>query len=104
LPLAWEGARLTSSQFWSASVPWRFSSRCSSRRPIASSNEQKAKNGNEFLRQASGKQAGLVSEFIGFLKANKKWWLAPIIISILLLGLLVVLGGTAAAPFIYALF
>ena len=62
------------------------------------------KDDNEFLTQSSGKQAGLVSEFVGFLKANKKWWLAPIIISILLLGLLVVLGGTAAAPFIYTLF
>ena len=62
------------------------------------------KDDNEFLTQASGKQAGLVSEFVGFLKANKKWWLAPIIISIVLLGLLVVLGGTAAAPFIYTLF
>jgi hypothetical protein len=62
------------------------------------------KKDDEFLSLASGKQAGLVSEFIGFLKANKKWWLAPIIISILLLGLLVMLGGTAAAPFIYTLF
>jgi hypothetical protein len=62
------------------------------------------KDHNDFLAQASGKQTGLVSEFIGFLKANKKWWLAPIIISILLLGLLMVLGGTAAAPFIYTLF
>ncbi|MFW2387644.1 MAG: DUF5989 family protein [Polyangiales bacterium] len=50
------------------------------------------------------KEAGLVNEFVGFLKANKKWWLAPVIISILLLGSLVVLGGTAAAPFIYTLF
>ncbi|MBT8469750.1 MAG: hypothetical protein KJN97_13475 [Deltaproteobacteria bacterium] len=63
-----------------------------------------SKKDDEFLARASGKQRGLVSEFIGFLKANKKWWLAPIIISILLLGLLVVLGGTAAAPFIYTLF
>ncbi len=62
------------------------------------------KGDDEFLARASGKQRGLVAEFIGFLKANKKWWLAPIIISILLLGLLVVLGGTAAAPFIYTLF
>lgn len=62
------------------------------------------KKDDDFLAQAAGKQTGLVSEFIGFLKANKKWWLAPIIISILLLGLLVVLGGTAAAPFIYTLF
>lgn len=59
---------------------------------------------DDFLTKASGKQTGLVSEFIGFLKANKKWWLAPIVIAILLLGLLVVLGGTAAAPFIYTLF
>lgn len=66
--------------------------------------KQNGEKGNEFLSQASGKQRGLAAEFIGFLKANKKWWLAPIIISILLLGLLVVLGGTAAAPFIYTLF
>jgi hypothetical protein len=59
---------------------------------------------DDFLAKASGKQAGLVSELVGFLKANKKWWLAPIVIAILLLGLLVVLGGTAAAPFIYTLF
>lgn len=59
---------------------------------------------DEFLARASGKQTGLVSELFGFLKANKKWWLAPIIMAILLLGLLVVLGGTAAAPFIYTLF
>jgi hypothetical protein len=59
---------------------------------------------DEFLARASGKQTGLVSELIGFLKANKKWWLAPILVAILLLGRLVVLGGTAAAPFIYTLF
>ena len=46
----------------------------------------------------------LVTEFWDFLKHNKKWWLAPIVISILGLGLLVLLGGSAAAPFIYTLF
>jgi hypothetical protein len=59
---------------------------------------------DDFLSQASGKQTGLAAELIGFLKNNKKWWLGPIILSILLLGLLVLLGGTAAAPFIYTLF
>jgi len=68
------------------------------------SDNNDSKRDDEFLARASGKQTGLVSEFIGFLKANKKWWLAPIIVAILLLGLLVVLGGTAAAPFIYTLF
>ena len=40
-----------------------------------------------------------------FLVARKKWWLAPLIIVLIILGLLIVLGGTSAlAPFIYTLF
>ena len=58
----------------------------------------------DFVSQASEERSGLASEFVSFLKENKKWWLAPIIFSILGLGLLVLLGGTAAAPFIYTLF
>ena len=38
------------------------------------------------------------------LKHNKKYWMAPLIILMLLLGLLIILGGTSAAPFIYTLF
>jgi len=60
--------------------------------------------GSKFIAQAGEARGGLASEFVDFLKDNKKWWLAPIIISILGLGLLVMLGGTAAAPFIYTLF
>ena len=59
---------------------------------------------NDFVAQSAGERVGIVAEFLEFLKDNKKWWLAPIIISILGLGLLVMLGGTAAAPFIYTLF
>ncbi len=59
---------------------------------------------DDFASQAGGERTGLGREFIDFLKDNKKWWLAPIIVSILGLGLLVMLGGTAAAPFIYTLF
>lgn len=62
------------------------------------------KSNNDFIKQAETRQGSLVTEFWDFLKDNKKWWLAPIIISILGLGLLVLLGGTAAAPFIYTLF
>ena len=47
---------------------------------------------------------GLVSEFVGFLKENKKWWLAPILVILLLFGVLIILAGTGAAPFIYTLF
>lgn len=59
---------------------------------------------DDFAAQASGDRTGLASEFTDFLRENKKWWLAPIVIAILGLGLLVLLGGTAAAPFIYTLF
>ncbi|MCL7486551.1 MAG: DUF5989 family protein [Desulfobulbaceae bacterium] len=41
----------------------------------------------------------------GFMKARKKFWLAPIILVMLLLGTLIVLSqGSAVAPFIYTLF
>lgn len=66
--------------------------------------QPKPESGDEFAREASVGRTGLAAEFVDFLRENKKWWLAPIIISILLLGLLVLLGGTAAAPFIYTLF
>ncbi|MFT5443102.1 MAG: hypothetical protein ACI8W3_002148 [Myxococcota bacterium] len=66
--------------------------------------DQDGKESNDFVSQSTGERTGLVSEFVIFLKDNKKWWLAPIIVSILGLGLLVMLGGTAAAPFIYTLF
>ena len=58
----------------------------------------------DFAREARGKQPGLAREFFDFLLQNKKWWLTPIVLVLLLLGVLVALGGTAAAPFIYTLF
>jgi hypothetical protein len=47
---------------------------------------------------------GLVREFFLFLRANKKFWLIPLLTVLFLIGLVAVLGGTAAAPFIYSLF
>ena len=58
----------------------------------------------EIARLAGEKRGSLVGEFWGFLNQNKKWWLLPILAVILLLGLLVFLGGSGAAPFIYTLF
>jgi len=40
-----------------------------------------------------------------FMRSRKKFWLAPIIVVLLLLGMLIVLAeGSAVAPFIYTLF
>jgi len=47
----------------------------------------------------------LLSDLWGFMRERKKFWLAPIIIVMLLLGGLIVLAeGSAVAPFIYTLF
>ena len=47
----------------------------------------------------------LLGEFIHFLKTEKKYWLAPIVVVFLLLGLLIVFSqSSAVAPFIYTLF
>jgi Family of unknown function (DUF5989) len=60
---------------------------------------------NDFERAAADTQSeNLISEFWAFLAQNKKWWLLPIVIVMLLLGTLILLSGTAAAPFIYTLF
>jgi hypothetical protein len=53
---------------------------------------------------ANEKARGIVGELVDFLRDNKKWWLIPIVVALLLIGLLVLLGGTAMAPFIYTLF
>ncbi len=49
-------------------------------------------------------RGGLVLEFLQFLKHNKKWWLLPIVLTILLLALLLWLSSSVAAPFIYPFF
>ena len=46
-----------------------------------------------------------VKDLWDFMRERKKFWLAPIIIVLVLLGGLIVLAeGTAVAPFIYTLF
>ncbi len=48
---------------------------------------------------------GKLSDIWGFIAARRKYWLAPIIIVLLLLGLVLVAAqGSALAPFIYAVF
>ncbi len=59
---------------------------------------------NRFSEQSNLDRPSLASEFVEFLKWNKKWWLLPILVVLILVGVLMVAGGSAAAPFIYTLF
>jgi hypothetical protein len=59
----------------------------------------------EFEKAAGERRReSLLAELWGFLKENKKWWLIPILVVLLLFGLLILLSGTSLAPFIYTLF
>jgi len=47
----------------------------------------------------------LVKELWAFMRVRKKWWLAPVLIVLLLVGTLLVFAqGSALAPFIYTIF
>lgn len=48
---------------------------------------------------------GILRDLWGFLRVRKKYWLLPIILTLLLFGSLIVFAsGSAIAPFIYTLF
>ncbi len=50
-------------------------------------------------------KVSVLTQFWEFLRIRKKWWLAPIVIALVLVGALIVLSeGSALAPFIYTLF
>ncbi len=52
-----------------------------------------------------GGKFAIVAELWDFMKVRKKWWLGPIVIMLLLLGLMMVFTQSSAlAPFIYTLF
>jgi len=58
---------------------------------------------DDFANQADQAEMGILAEFWDFLIHNKKWWLTPIILVLLAMGTLIILSGTAVAPFIYTL-
>ena len=45
-----------------------------------------------------------IKELIRFLIERKKWWLAPILILLLIIGMIIIFANSAIAPFIYTLF
>ena len=55
--------------------------------------------------RAAGRRVGIMRELLGFLWAQKLWWLMPMVLVLLVLGILLVFAQSSAiAPFIYTLF
>ncbi len=68
------------------------------------SEDAEKKDSVSFAEAAQEEQPGLLREFVEFLLESKAWWITPIVVVLLLVGVLIFLSGTAAAPFIYTLF
>ena len=55
--------------------------------------------------EGSREKVGILGELWAFMRVRKKWWLGPILVTMVLLSALIVFTqGSAVAPFIYALF
>ena len=59
---------------------------------------------NEFERAGEDEEMSFFREFLVFLVENKAWWIVPIVVVLVGVGLLAAFSATGAAPFIYALF
>lgn len=69
----------------------------------AKKNMGRTTEADEFDQLAQQEQTGLVREFFDFARENKKWWLIPIMLVLLLVAAFIFISGTAG-PFIYPLF
>jgi hypothetical protein len=50
------------------------------------------------------KNKHIIIDIINYLKENKKWWLIPIIISLIIVSILIIFGQmVAVSPFVYVL-
>lgn len=58
----------------------------------------------QFASQAEENDPGIVREFVLYLQENKKWWLIPMILTLLAIGVVGLLAGSGLAPFVYTLF
>lgn len=59
---------------------------------------------DQFAQAGRQRRSGLVREFWEFLKHNKKWWLVPILLMLLLIGLLVLVSGSGVGAWMYTVF
>lgn len=57
------------------------------------------------LLKAARRRVGIAGELLSFLMANKRWWMLPMMVFLLVFGVVIILAQSSAiAPFIYTLF
>ena len=60
----------------------------------------------EDLAKRTGRRSGgsALAQTLAYVLAGRRWWVLPVVLALLVMGVLVVVGTSSAAPFIYALF
>ena len=58
----------------------------------------------ELANEADREASGIVSEFCQFVSESGKWWLIPVLVSLLTVAAFVVRGSSGLSPFLYSLF
>ena len=58
----------------------------------------------DFSEQASLPVESLIVEFADFLRHNKKWWMTPIFVVLIVFSVVILLTSSTIGPFIYVLF
>jgi hypothetical protein len=75
-------------------------------RPEAASDAETSR-ASEFERRAeraAERASRPAGEFLYFLRRTRKWWMAPIIAMLLMVGVLLVMSSSVVAPLIYTIF
>jgi Family of unknown function (DUF5989) len=73
-------------------------------KPIKLKDNSNAAAHDNLRDRANARPVGFLGELAYMIRQNKKWWLLPILLVLVVLGAVIFLGGTAAAPFVYTLF
>jgi hypothetical protein len=69
-----------------------------------STDRQSEGTGSDFARAAGKRSSSFFGELWHFARHNKKWWLTPIVLTLVIVAVLVVLAATGAGPLVYTLF
>lgn len=59
---------------------------------------------NDFVRAGQAGRGSFLSDYVYWVRHNKKYWMLPLLLLLLAFGALMILASTGAAPFIYTLF
>ena len=70
----------------------------------SSTQENRDKGIDAFRKISSGRKSGMLKELVSYIRDDKKYFLIPVIIGLVVMGAIVIINGTPAAAILYTLF